>query len=86
MESMVLEEFVEQGKVEIVDLESMYIDAVKNNFDLDAIRNSGLNFAYDAMYGSGQNVLKRIFPDMTFLHCEYNPSFMGQALNQSTKI
>ena len=79
LESMVLEEFIEQGKVEIVDLESMYIDAVKNNFDLDAIRNSGLNFAYDAMYGSGQNFLKRIFPDMTFLHCEYNPSFMGQA-------
>jgi phosphomannomutase len=31
------------------------------------------------MYGAGQNVLKRIFPDMHFLHCDYNPSFMGQA-------
>ena len=70
---------IEDGSIEIVDFEQMYIDAVRSSFDLDAIKNSGLNFAYDAMYGSGQNVMKRLFPDMTFLHCEYNPSFNGQA-------
>jgi phosphomannomutase len=35
--------------------------------------------AYDAMYGAGQNVVKRLFPDAVRLHCDYNPSFMGQA-------
>ena len=40
---------------------------------------SGLNFAYDAMYGAGQDVMKRILPDCTFLHCEHNPTFHGQA-------
>ncbi|HEU4717910.1 MAG TPA: phosphoglucomutase/phosphomannomutase family protein, partial [Bacteroidia bacterium] len=35
--------------------------------------------AYDAMYGAGQNVIRRLFPDTTMLHCEYNPSFDGQA-------
>jgi phosphomannomutase len=31
------------------------------------------------MYGAGQNVIRRVFPDAKLLHCEYNPSFMGQA-------
>jgi phosphomannomutase len=79
LESIDLDVMISNGKIEIIDLEKMYIEAIEDNFDLDAIRNSGLNFAYDAMYGSGQNVLKRIFPEMTFLHCDYNPSFMGQA-------
>jgi phosphomannomutase len=46
---------------------------------LEAIKNSGLKLAYDAMYGAGQNVLKRILPETAFLHCDYNPSFEGQA-------
>ena len=79
LDSMSFDEMVKAGSIEIIDLESMYVSAIESNFDLDAIRNSGLNFAYDAMFGSGQNVLKRIFPEMTFLHCEHNPSFMGQA-------
>ena len=70
---------IRKGNINIVDLEKMYLDRVKSSFDLDAIKNSGLNFAYDAMYGAGQNVMKKLFPDMTFLHCDYNPSFNDQA-------
>ncbi|MDC6470740.1 phosphoglucomutase/phosphomannomutase family protein [Flavobacteriales bacterium] len=70
---------VKKGNIKIVDLEKMYINTVEASFDLEAIRNSGLNFAYDAMYGAGQNVMKKLFGDMTFLHCQENPSFMGQA-------
>jgi len=77
--SMELKTFEDQGLLEWVDLETMYVERVKESFDLEAIKNSGLHFAYDAMYGSGQNVLKRLLPDITFLHCEDNPSFMGQA-------
>ena len=67
------------GQLEVVDIETRYVDHVKANFDLEAIKNSGLKLAYDAMYGAGQNVLKRILPETAFLHCEYNPSFEGQA-------
>ncbi|MBP7168332.1 MAG: phosphoglucomutase/phosphomannomutase family protein [Bacteroidia bacterium] len=74
-----LSTFEKSGLLEYVPLEDMYVEHVKAHFDLDAIRNSGLNLAYDAMYGAGQNVLKRLLPDMTFLHCDYNPSFKGQA-------
>ncbi|MFT6982212.1 MAG: phosphomannomutase [Crocinitomicaceae bacterium] len=65
--------------IEVIDLETMYVDHAKANFDLEAIEKSGLVLAYDAMYGSGQNALKRLLPNTHFLHCDYNPSFMGQA-------
>ena len=70
---------IKKGNINIVDLEKMYLDKVKSSFDLEAIKNSGLNFAYDAMYGAGQNVMKKLFNEMTFLHCDYNPSFNDQA-------
>ena len=70
---------IKKGNISIVDLEKIYLNRVKSSFDLDAIKDSGLNFAYDAMYGAGQNVMKKLFPEMTFLHCDYNPSFNDQA-------
>jgi phosphomannomutase len=74
-----LEKFKVEGLLEYIDLETMYCDHVKANFDLEAIKNSGLCFAYDAMYGSGQNVIRRLFPDIALLHCENDPSFKDQA-------
>lgn len=70
---------LDSSLIEIVDLETMYVDHVKANFDLEAIEKSGLNLAYDAMYGAGQNAMRRILPNIHFLHCEHNPSFYGQA-------
>jgi phosphomannomutase len=43
------------------------------------MRNSDVGLAYDAMWGAGQNVIRRLFPKATLLHCGHNPSFMGQA-------
>lgn len=68
-----------QGLITYIDLETMYIDHVKANFDLELIRTSGLKMAYDAMYGAGQNVIRELFPNALLLHCDNNPSFMGQA-------
>jgi len=79
IDSVSLDDLEQKGLIEYSDLETMYIEQVEKNFDLNAIRNSGLQLAYDAMYGAGQNVMRRLFPDLTFLHCDYNPSFMGQA-------
>lgn len=74
-----IEGFVAQGLIEYVDLETMYVDHVEANFDMDAIRNSDMNFAYDGMFGSGQDVMRRLLPDIDFLHCEHNPGFNGTA-------
>ncbi len=74
-----LSSYEKNGQLEIVDFETRYVKHVEANFDLEAIRNSGLNLVYDAMYGAGQNVIRRILPGVHLLHCEHNPSFMGQA-------
>ncbi len=74
-----IDELTENGLIEYIDMEEMYIQHVQKNFDLDLIKNSGVKLAYDAMYGAGQNVIRKLFPDAELLHCEYNPLFDGQA-------
>ena len=74
-----IEDLVAKGKVVYVDLEDMYCKHAEAYFDLDAIRNSTMNFAYDAMYGAGMNAVKRLLPNATLLHCENNPGFLGTA-------
>jgi phosphomannomutase len=69
----------QRGMVEQIDLEGMYIRHLQEHFDLDAIRNSGMKLAYDAMYGAGQQVIRKLFPGITLLHCDDNPGFHGQA-------
>ncbi|TSD67372.1 phosphoglucomutase/phosphomannomutase family protein [Inquilinus sp. KBS0705] len=68
-----------EGLVEYINLEDMYVEHAEKSFDIPAIRDSGLQWAYDGMYGAGQNVMRRMFPDITFLHSDYNPGFDGQA-------
>ena len=78
-EKVSLDDYKKSGILEMVDLESMYIDHVKANFDLNAIKNCGKKWAYDAMFGAGQNVMLKLFPEITKLHCDNNPGFHGQA-------
>src|SRR5690606_12862202 len=48
-------------------------------FDLEKMAAAPYKLAYDAMYGAGQNVIKKILPGAVGLHCEVNPSFNGVA-------
>ncbi len=79
LDKISIQEGIKKNLIGYEDVEKLYLDAVKKEFDLDAIKNSNLNFVFDAMYGAGQNVLKQILPNIHFLHCEHNPSFKGQA-------
>lgn len=72
-------ELVDEKKIEYYDVEALYINHLKESFDLNAIRNSGIKIGYDAMYGAGQNVIKKLFPEAKLLHCEVNPTFNGIA-------
>ncbi len=74
-----IESFVDKGLLEYHNFEDVYFNHVSASFDLAAIKNSGIKVAYDAMYGAGQRVFKRLVPEALHLHCEYNPSFYGQA-------
>ncbi|MDI1353302.1 MAG: phosphoglucomutase/phosphomannomutase family protein [bacterium] len=77
--SVNLEDARKKGQLETAPLEDMYIKHVEESFDLAAIKNSGLHLAYDAMYGAGQRVMQRLFPEIHKLHCDQNPGFHGQA-------
>ncbi len=66
---------IQNKMVNPVDLEYVYCNYLEEKFDLEAIRKSKLKFAFDAMYGSGQNVMRRLFPGMMLLHCERQPYF-----------
>lgn len=74
-----MESLVANGQLEYVDFEEMYFQQVLSIFDMAAIHQANLKVVYDAMYGAGQRVLPRILPNADLLHCDYNPSFKGQA-------
>jgi len=68
---------LEQGLINYIDLERIYIKEIRDNFNLDLINGSGLRLVVDAMYGSGQNLFQKLLPGIQVLHCEVNPSFKG---------
>ncbi|MBE2245918.1 MAG: phosphoglucomutase/phosphomannomutase family protein [Candidatus Competibacteraceae bacterium] len=61
------------------DLRDLYLDAIKNTFNLEAINQSPFRFGFDAMYGAGQYVMNTLFPEIELLHCTENPGFEGIA-------
>jgi phosphomannomutase len=74
-----LDDWKAKGLLEDVDLEQIYIDYLHTKFDFDLLNNAPFKLAYDAMYGAGQNVVRRVLPNAVLLHCEQNPSFNGTA-------
>jgi phosphomannomutase len=74
-----LDDAEKNGNLQIVPLEELYIKHVQDNFDLEAIKKSRLNLAYDSMFGAGQRVMFRLFPEIYHLHNDHNPGFHGQA-------
>ncbi|KAA5533257.1 phosphoglucomutase/phosphomannomutase family protein [Taibaiella lutea] len=70
-----LDQWQEKGMLEYIDLEKMYIDYLHTKFNLEKLNNAPYKLAYDAMYGAGQNVIRKTLPAAVLLHCDYNPSF-----------
>ena len=71
----------EPAKIEHVDLNSPYIQAIRAFANLEAIRTSGFKFAVDCMYGAGRGVLAGIFGELGVefveIRAEHNPLFPG---------
>ncbi len=61
------------------DLEAIYLRHVRKNFDLKAIKAKAGRIAFDAMYGAGQNAMRKLLPRSVFLRCDWNPGMHGQA-------
>lgn len=74
-----LEDYQKRGELEFVDLESMYYQQVEETLDLEKLREMQSTVAYDAMFGAGKRVFKRLLPQAHILHDDDNPGFHGRA-------
>lgn len=75
--NITIDEWQQKGLLEYIDLEKMYIDYLHTKFNFEKLNNAPYKLAYDAMYGAGQNVIRKVLPGTVLLHCDYNPSFNG---------
>lgn len=72
-------EMVAKNRFKWIDLEAMYLKHARAGFDLKAIKNAGFKIGYDAMYGAGQRVVKKLLPRVVALRCDDNPGMKGFA-------
>lgn len=70
---------IQQQLLEYVNIEELYLQHILQNFDVQLLFENQHKLAYDAMYGAGQNVIKKLFTKATLIHCENNPGFEGRA-------
>ena len=68
---------VEHGLIQYINLEAVYLKNIRDNFDIERLNKSKLRFAFDAMFGSAQNIFKKLLPGVKLFRCEVNPSFLG---------
>ncbi len=74
-----IDTYIKNGTIELVDIERLYIDEIKAKFDIQKLKQYEQHFAYDAMFGAGQNVIRELLPQSFLMNCEYNPGFNGVA-------
>jgi phosphomannomutase len=71
----------EQGYVETIDARPAYMTQIGRMVDLPRLRNAGLKVLHEAMYGAGAGFIAAALEggstQVSELHCERNPSFVG---------
>jgi phosphomannomutase len=74
-------ELKEPAKIEEVNFNPPYVEALEKFVDLAAIKASGYKFLIDVMYGAGAGVIAGIFTragiPFVEMRAEYNPAFPG---------
>ena len=70
-----------EGRVALNDVRSGYLNALHEALDIEAIADSGLTIAHDAMYGAGQGLVTELLgrEQVIPLRHEQNPGFHGVA-------
>lgn len=72
------DELIKEGKIEYFNGRDYYLNYLKNKIDIEKIKKAKLRVIYDAMYGTGQNLMSN-FIELKELHGEVNPSFGNSA-------
>lgn len=73
------EELQNKGMIEYSNFEELYLNHCQNSFDMNALEGISEKLIYDAMFGAGKNLVKRLLPKSTILHSDNNPGFLGRA-------
>lgn len=70
----------EQGAVDIHDITTAYLEALRQRLDIEAIRGSNLKVAHDPMFGAGKGLVAELLGQRRVieLHDDWNPGFHGQ--------
>ncbi len=74
-----VDELKKAGLIKSIDLHSLYLKDIRKKIDLDLIRRSKMNIAYDVMYGASFGVMGDLLPGVRCIHDEHNPGFKGIA-------
>ena len=76
-----IDALTEDGTVSSSTLRAHYLSALHDALNVDAIRDSGLVIAHDAMYGAGQGIVSDLLGDEQVLPLrhDHNPGFHGIA-------
>lgn len=72
-----LQQLHKHPNFESIDLTSIYHTNVRRRFDLKALSKQQNRYVFDAMYGSVQEYIKVIFPEMKTIRADLNPTFNG---------
>ncbi len=72
---------VADGRIETFDLQAAYVELLRERIDIDAIKESPMRVAYDAMYGAGQGVVTELLGKARVVELGHdtNPGMYGQA-------
>jgi phosphomannomutase len=75
------DEMSQSGSISLRDVEEEYEAVLRDRLDIQAIRESGLRVAHDAMYGAGRGVIARLLgkDHVVELRSGLNPGFGGSA-------
>jgi len=81
IERMDIERARAEGLVQTIDARTPYLQSLSRLVDIERLKASGINVAYDAMYGTGGGYLAELLAGgkskLTELHGERNPAFPG---------
>ena len=70
------EELLSNGQIEYFNGKEYFINDIKKDINIPLIKESGIKIIYDAMYGSGQNMIDALV-NIKSIHNDFNPSFGG---------
>jgi phosphomannomutase len=70
------DELLNSKQIEYFNGKEYFINDLKEDIDIDLIKRSGTKIIYDAMYGSGQNMVNGLL-NIKSIHNSFNPSFGG---------